>query len=782
MTRRPLSTYRLQISPRFPLDSAAEITGYLAELGASWAYLSPLLVPTPGSDHGYDVVDHSRVDPARGGEDGLDRFAAAARSAGLGILVDIVPNHMGVAVPRANQWWWDALRLGRSSRHAIAFDIDARRGDGTVRLPILGAPLEEVLAEGHLSVDPTPQDDAPDGTLSYFEHVLPLAPGTSELADDLPALLAAQHYELRYWEDQNTELNYRRFFAVSELAGIRVELADVFAGSHREIARWITSGLADGLRVDHPDGLADPGAYLEALADATGGAYTLVEKILEPGERLPDWWRTDGTTGYDALGEFDRVLVDERGVAALDELDARLRAQTGLPEALRWHDLIHTTKRLVADTILRSEVRRLVHALPFGIVDAEDALAELVACFPVYRSYLPAGREHLEHALVEATRRRPDLASSIAELAPLLGDAALEVAERFSQVTGAVMAKGVEDTAFYRCTRLGTLTEVGGDPSIAALTVAEFHAAQQDRLAAWPHTMTTLSTHDTKRSEDVRARLSVLAEVPERWEQVLGELRAIATTGHGPLDALLWQAAVGAWPISTERLRAYGLKAAREAAEGTGWQHPDAEFEKGVEAIAEAANGAAHDTIEGFVAEIIDAGRSNSLSAKLLQLTAPGVPDVYQGSELWDLSLVDPDNRRPVDFAERAALLRQLDADVARGIRPAIDDTGLAKLLVVSRALRLRRDNPELFAVHRGADVEGEAAEHAIAVDRGGVTVVATRLPVGLSRRGGWGDTILMRPDVSATDLLTGRRVPPGAARLADLLDEYPVALLVEER
>ncbi|MFJ4015703.1 malto-oligosyltrehalose synthase [Microbacterium sp. NPDC090014] len=782
MTHRPLSTYRLQIRAGFTLDDAASITEYLTELGASWAYLSPLLAAVPGSDHGYDVVDHSRVDDARGGPEGLERFSAAARSAGLGVLVDIVPNHVGVAVPRANLWWWDLLRLGRSSRHALAFDVDPRLSDGRVRLPILGSSLAEVLSADEIVVDTTPADDAPDGTLSYFDHVLPLAPGSGELADDLPALLDAQHYELRFWEDQNTDLDYRRFFAVSELAGIRVEIPDVFEESHREIARWITDGLADGLRVDHPDGLTDPGEYLERLADITGGAYTVVEKILEPGEQLPSWWRTDGTTGYDAMGEIDRVLIDGDGVAALDLLDSRLRDETGLPAAKSWADLIHSTKRMIADDLLQSEVRRLVRALPFGVVGAEDALAEIVASFPVYRSYLPAGREHLQHAIDDAARRRPDLAGSIAELTPLLLDTSLEVSQRFPQVTGAVMAKGVEDTAFYRHTRLGTLTEVGGDPSIASVSVDEFHDAQQARLASWPYSLTALSTHDTKRSEDVRARLSVLSEIPDRWAQVLTELRAVASTGHGPLDSLLWQAAVGAWPISSERLLAYGLKAAREAAESTGWQHPDLEFEKGVDAIAEAANGRARPILEGFVGEIVDPGRVNSLSAKLLQLAAPGVPDVYQGTELWDHSLVDPDNRRPVDFAARSAMLGRLDADVSRGILPPIDDSGLAKMLVTSRTLRLRRDNPELFYRYRPGGVAGEASDHVVAMDRGGVLAVASRLPVGLERRGGWGDTVLLRRELPATDAITGRRFGRGPIRLADLLDTYPVALLVDER
>ncbi|WP_270365910.1 malto-oligosyltrehalose synthase [Microbacterium algeriense] len=778
MTARPLSTYRLQITEDFPLDAAAEVTAYLAELGVSWAYLSPLLAAVRGSNHGYDVVDHGRIDPDRGGEEGLERFVVAARAAGLGILADIVPNHVGVAVPRQNAWWWDVLRLGRQTRRAAAFDIDWAAGGGRLPLPILGSAPTEAIANGEFTVDTTAAPDAPDGVLTYFDHVLPLAPGTAHLADDLPTLLAAQHYELRFWEDQNTDLTYRRFFAVSELAGIRVELPDVFAESHREIIRWIREGLADGLRVDHPDGLVDPGAYLERLADATGRAYTLVEKILEPGEALPAWWRTDGTTGYDALAEIDRLFVDGSGVKQLDRLDERLRAETGLPAAPSWHDLIHDTKRMIADGLLRAEVRRLVRTLPHGIVDADDALAELLACFPVYRSYLPEGREHLRSAFTEARRRRPDLATAFAELEPLLFDPRLEVAQRFPQVSGAVMAKGVEDTAFYRFTRLGTLTEVGADPSIAAVSVEEFHRAQHARLAAWPHSMTTLSTHDTKRSEDVRARLAVLAEIPDRWAEVLDGLREIATTGHGPLDALLWQAAVGAWPIPSDRLLAYATKAAREAAEGTTWQHPDARFEEGLAAIARAVEGDAAPILDRFVAEIQDAGRSNSLSAKLVQLTAPGVPDVYQGSELWDLSLVDPDNRRPVDFRLRSQMLRELDADVARGVLPPIDDSGRVKLLVTSRALRVRRENPELFRFYRPAVIEGAAADHAVAAHRGGVTSVATRLPVGLARTGGWGDTVMMRPDIPGTDLLTGRRIAPGPVRLAELLDTYPVALI----
>ncbi|TQJ30821.1 maltooligosyl trehalose synthase [Microbacterium sp. SLBN-146] len=787
MADRPQSTYRLQIRSGFTLDDAASVVPYLADLGVSWVYLSPILAATSGSDHGYDVVDTGRVDEARGGPEALSRLAAAARAAGLGILIDIVPNHMGVSAPRENAWWWDVLRLGRGSRFADFFDIDWDFGGGRVRMPLLGGPLDEILERGEVTVDPTPADDAPDGVLRYFDHVLPLAPGSLDAGSDIDGVLARQNFELRFWKDEAADLNYRRFFGVTTLAGVRIEDPRVFDETHREILRWVREGLADGLRVDHPDGLLDPGAYFDRLASALRDArgtdedpYVLIEKILEHGERLPSWWRTDGTTGYDALAEIDRVLIDPAGEAPLDTLDERLRAETELAPALDWHDLIHDTKRMIADTIQVSEIRRLVRELPEAMPDAEDALAELLACFPVYRSYLPAGREQLDAAVAEASVRRPELADTIARLGVVLADPSEPVARRFQQTTGPVMAKGVEDTAFYRYTRLGGLTEVGGDPSVFALDVDAFHGVQRERLASWPTAMTTLSTHDTKRGEDVRARLAVLSEIPERWADVLGELRAVASTGHGPFDNLLWQAIVGAWPASPERLHAYAEKAAREAAEATGWWDPDPDFEKAMAGVVDAAAGEARPLVEAFVAEIQAAGWSNGLSAKLLQLTGPGVPDVYQGSEWWEQSLVDPDNRRPVDFAARAEMLARIDADAARGILPPVDGTAAAKLLVTARALRLRRERPESFRRYLPLTAVGPASAHVVAVDRGGVTAVATRLPIGLERDGGWRDTVLLRPDRAAVDVLTGRTYG-GEIALADLLSTYPVALLVED-
>ncbi|KRB38057.1 malto-oligosyltrehalose synthase [Microbacterium sp. Root180] len=777
LASRPTSTYRLQIRPTFTLDDAASLVDYLVALGVDWVYLSPILTATEGSDHGYDVVDPTAVDPARGGRAGLERACRAFRTAGLGVLVDIVPNHVGVGRAHENPWWWDVLRHGRASEHAATFDIDWEFGGGKVRIPVLGEELADAAADGSLRID--------GDELRYHEHRFPLAPGSTDDGADVLTVHDRQHYSLMHWRREATDLNYRRFFGVSDLAAVRVEEPDVFSRTHAEIGRWFADGLVDGLRVDHPDGLRAPVDYLAQLDALTGGAYVLVEKILEHGEPLPQFLAADGTTGYDALAEIDRVLVDPAGEEELDRLDAQLRRDTGLAAASPWQDLIAGTKRAVADGILRSEVRRLARDLGAADDDrVEDALSELLVHFPVYRSYLPAGREHLDLAADAARRRRPELAETVDRVLRALADPRHPAALRFQQTSGMVMAKGVEDTAFYRATRLGTLTEVGADPSQFALTVEEFHTAQAQRQAMWPHTMTTLSTHDTKRGEDVRARLSVLAEIPQRWVTVLGELRDAATTGDGPFDALLWQAVIGAWPASRERLHAYAEKAAREAGESTSWLAPEADFEARMHALVDAVfddpDVAAR--VAAFVSEIEGAGWSNALSAKLLQLTGPGVPDVYQGTELWEQSLVDPDNRRAVDFAERRRLLEAIEG----GARPLVDASGAAKLLVTSRALRLRRERPDLFTRYTPATVVGPAAGHAIAVDRGGALAVATRLPVALARRAAasgspWADTVLLRHDGPTTDVLTRRRFSGGAIPLGELLDTYPVALLVTE-
>jgi (1->4)-alpha-D-glucan 1-alpha-D-glucosylmutase len=773
--RTPTNTYRLQVTADFDLFEAARRLPYLHDLGVDWVYLSPLLAAEPGSAHGYDVVAHDRIDASRGGEEGLDALSKEARRLGMGVLVDIVPNHVGVATPAENAWWWDLLEHGRASVHASAFDVDWEAGDGKVLIPVVGDGDEASI-------------QVVDGEVRYHEMRFPLAQGTTSPDE--------QHYRLVSWRAADHALNYRRFFAVNTLAAIRVEDRDVFDDSHVEIRRWFDEGLVDGLRVDHPDGLRDPGRYLEDLAGVTGGAYVLVEKILHPGEALPAGWATAGTTGYDALALVDRVLVDPEAREPLDQLETRLRRST-----LDWEELVHDTKRAVADGILGSEVRRIVRELPTvrdkrTVPDPEsatrssrttelvDAVAELLACFPVYRSYLPEGRGHLDQAFDLARSHRPDLAATLDELRPSLSDPDSAPALRFQQTSGMVMAKGVEDCAFYRWSRLTSLNEVGADPSIFSISPDEFHGQMNVRQAEWPHAMTTLSTHDTKRGEDVRARITALAEMPEHWMHALARLLELAPLPDPAFGSLLWQAAVGAWPISRERLHAYAEKAMREAGDHTTWTSPDSAYEDAVHTAVDAAydDRRVTEVIDSLLTHLVAPGWSNALAAKLVALTMPGVPDVYQGSELWEQSLVDPDNRRFVDFDARAKLVESLDGtDVELTDRP--DDPGTAKLAVTRAALRLRRDRPELFTTYAPVPVTGPAADHALAFDRGGAVTVATRLPVGLADSDGWRTTVLDLPAGSWRDAITGAVLTSSADGLpvAEALKSLPVALLVKD-
>lgn len=781
--RTPQSTYRLQISERFTLFDAAERLEALADLGVDWVYLSPILAAEPGSDHGYDVVSHEGIDPARGGPEGLDAVAERAGELGMGVLVDIVPNHVGVATPEHNSWWWQVLRDGQESPLADAFDIDWEAGDGKLLLPIVGdADWTEDGTVAHLSLA------ADRESLSYWETRLPVAPGTGQGSPQ--EVLERQHYRLAHWQHADDRLNYRRFFAVSSLAAVRVELPEVFEATHREIERWFDERLVQGLRVDHPDGLRDPAGYLDDLDRLTGGAFVLVEKILEPGEELPRGWATAGTTGYDTLGLIDRVLTDGGSADALDAIDARLRGG----EAVDWGSLTHDTKRGIADGILRAEVLRLEREVRGAegfdgegrsSEEVADALAELLACFPVYRSYLPEGLEHLGAAAERARSLRPDLADTIDALLPVLGNARQDAALRFQQTSGMVMAKGVEDTAFYRYSRLTSLNEVGGDPSEFSLDVDDFHRQMARRQTEWPHAMNALSTHDTKRGEDVRARITTIAELPSAWEALLDKLLVIAPKQGREFTNLLLQAIVGAWPADEERLVAYLRKAAREADDLTHWTEPNTEFEGELAQLVRLVLSPPPATaVEEFLAETEPGFRSNVLSAKLLNLTIPGFPDVYQGSEALEQSLVDPDNRRPVDWARMDALREQARTPLSEGWHLEI-----AKTRVVREALRLRRAHPERFEGYTPLLPHGEAAEHVIAFDRGGAVTVATRLPIALAARGGWGDTTIEVPEGTWLELLTGREIVGGRVPLHVLLGTLPVALLtrptdslVEER
>ncbi|WP_433295273.1 malto-oligosyltrehalose synthase [Actinoplanes sp. CA-030573] len=753
----PSGTYRVQVRPDFPLSATAALADYLADLGASHLYTSPLLTATPGSEHGYDVVDHRSVNPEIGGADGLRELSRSLKNAGLGLVVDIVPNHAGVAVAAANPTWWDVLKNGQKSEFSDFYDIDWSRG--RLLIPVLA---DEPDALDQLTVD--------GDELRYYDKRFPIAEGTGggsprEIHD-------RQHYELANWTRGDRELNYRRFFAIVDLAGLRVEDPAVFEATHVEILRWVGEGAVDGIRVDHPDGLRDPGEYFTRLREAAPGAWLVVEKILEPGEEMPPW-PVDGTTGYDALAEVGGVFVDTTTEAFFDTLQHHL---TGTETS--WQDQVHEAKLAAATTLLAAELARMARLVP-EIEAAPKALAELAACFPVYRSYLPFGGRHLARARAEAGRRRPQLIPVFDQLLSRLRIPGDELAMRFQQYTGAVMAKGVEDTAFYRWTRFTARNEVGNDPAKFGVTPDEFHELNEDRQRDWPQAMTTLSTHDTKRSEDVRARLAVLSEVPGDWTEVVRRWVRVAPLPDPALAHLIWQAAVGAWPISRERLQAYAVKAAREAASSTTWQHPDGGFESRLREMVDKIydDPALHGEVAGFAESITAPGWSNSLGQKVVQLTMPGVPDVYQGSELWDLSLVDPDNRRPVDFDARRELLARIDD----GWLPPIDESGAAKLLVTARTLRLRRQRPELFGGYRPLFVEGRVGEHALAFDRGGVVTIATRLPVGLSRRGGWGDTSLSLDGHSWTEVFTGTSYGGNRLALAEILRTYPVALLVKE-
>lgn len=766
----PTSTYRLQITTTYPLDEAAALVPYLSRLGVDCAYLSPILAAEPGSDHGYDVVDHGRIDADRGGRRGLELFSAAAHEAGLGVLADIVPNHVGVATPKESLWWWDVLAKGADSEHAHAFDIDWAFGSGRIRVPILGDGDDELAALQVVGDE-----------LHYYEHHFPLAAGS--VGGTPRELHDRQHYELVNYRRADADLNYRRFFAVSTLAALRVELPDVFAASHREIGSWFDDGLVDGLRIDHPDGLADPAGYLVDLKALIGPRYVLVEKILEGDERLPANWECHGTTGYDALAVFDRLLVDPAAEPVLDELDAELRGGA----IVDWHTLTRGTKRAVADGILRSEVLRLARLVP-GIDHADDAIAELLSSFAVYRTYLPDGYADLEEALGTAVSRRPALADALFEIGHRLRDAGTEFSTRFQQTSGMVMAKGVEDTAFYRWTRLTSLTEVGAEPSEFAVPPERFHSLQALRCASTPHTMTTLSTHDTKRGEDVRSRISAISEISADWAEAVRQWNRAAPLADGPLANLLWQAIIGAWPVGDrvpddyrDRLHAYAEKAAREAGNSTRWIDSDEHFEKAMHRLVDAAfdDVALNESLLSMVQRLTGPGWSNSLSLKTIQLLAPGVPDVYQGTELWEDSLVDPDNRRPVDHGIAERLLTRIE----NGWLPEIDASGAVKLLVVSRALRVRRDRPQLFSGYTPLPATGPAAQHCVAFDRGGVIAVATRLPIGLADLGGWAGTRLTLPSGTWRNVLAGADLPGirNSVVLAEMLNDYPVAILIRE-
>jgi len=876
------ATYRVQLHAGFTFDDAAAIVPYLAALGVSHLYTSPILQAAPGSTHGYDVVDHARINVEQGGAEGYERLLAVLAEHGLGHVLDIVPNHMAIA-GRANAWWWDVLENGPASRHARAFDIDWAGGDARsaarVLVPVLADQIGRVLEAGELSIG----RQGGSFTVCYFDHELPVSPrtldellgaaataaGSDELAslatafghlphatdtdpaavaerhrdkellrerlatllerdpavaaavdqrlgvinddpDALDALLQRQNFRLASWRTASEELDYRRFFNIETLVGLRIEDPSVFAPAHTLIAELVGRGAVQELRVDHVDGLRDPAEYLERLDALSGGTPVVVEKILEGDEELPAW-PVAGTTGYDFAKRVDGLFVDGD---AVDAVTAAYVAFTG--DDRTYDDVVAGAKQHIMRDELRAEVERITGMLAAVCQhhrrhrdhtrhELREAVRATLAAFAVYRTYVRAGhattavdRGHIDDAVKRVAAARPDVdAELLTFLGRLLagdvdGAEELELAIRFQQVSAPVMAKGVEDTAFYRYQRLISLNEVGGDPGTFGTTVAEFHLANERAARRHPHGMLTLSTHDTKRSNDVRARIHLLSELAAEWAVAVDEWHGLTADHRQPAgpdrstELLLYQTLVGAWPITVERMVAFAEKATKEAKVHTSWTSPDPAFDAAVRQFLEGAlvDPAFVAAVERFLAEhqIDERGRVNSLAQTALLLTSPGVPDIYQGTDGWDLSLVDPDNRRPVDYGTRRRLL---DAIGTTADAVAAGDEGGPKLWLIERVLADRRQRPDAYggAPYNPLTATGPAARHVVAYERRDTVVVVPRLVVGLAGLAdGWHGTTLELPAGAWRDVITGVETDGGPVAVAALLAAFPVAVLARSR
>ncbi|MBI1997917.1 MAG: malto-oligosyltrehalose synthase [Deltaproteobacteria bacterium] len=962
--RIPTATYRLQFHKDFGFANAKALIEYLHDLGISDVYASPIFKARAGSQHGYDVVDHSQIDPALGGADEFAKFSAALRTHGMGLILDIVPNHMGIGEP-SNAWWLDVLENGPSSSYAAYFDIDWQPAnphlENKVLLPILEDQYGNVLEDGKLRLA------YEDGALFiyYYETELPVAPRTyssvlshaldslteklgkedahllelqsiltaishlplrtetepEKLAerrrekeivkrriaalyqanieareainatirrfngtvgdpksfDLLDGLLADQPYRLAFWRVAGEEINYRRFFDINELAAIRTEIPEVFQATHQLILRLVDEGKVTGLRVDHPDGLREPAAYFQLLqqsqnrqgvgnANLNGSAspplYIVAEKVLSRGESLPVEWAACGTTGYDFLNQVNGLFVKRASRRALDRI---YRDFTGMKDSYR--DSVNSRKKMIMLVSLASEINALSHRLDdisernrhyrdFTLISLTFAIREVIACLSVYRTYADGtkgemseqDRRYIDAAVAEAKRRNPRTARAIFDF---LGDtlalrnldrfdpqdrqAVIDFVMKFQQITGPVMAKGVEDTAFYVYNRLISLNEVGGDPEHFGISLEDFHRQNAARRRHWPHSMLTCTTHDTKRSEDVRARINALSEIPADWESALGRWSLMNVPRKTEVDGqlapdrndeyLLYQTLLGTWPDETlthkefddyrERIAAYMQKAIKEAKVHTSWVNPNESYDRAVDDFVRKVldSDTANDFITDFTClhcRIAYAGMLNSISQTLLKITSPGVPDFYQGTELWDLSLVDPDNRRPVDFAKRKMLLEELkrrDENERPDLLMELLDhwgDGRVKLYLIYKTFNFRRKHEQLFreGSYLPLYASGKFRENICAFARRlndqWVIAAAPRLLTRILPPAGsplaavrWEEEILRLPNgapQSWRNTLTGENVPICKATdrrmglpLQAIFKSFPVALIANE-
>jgi (1->4)-alpha-D-glucan 1-alpha-D-glucosylmutase len=907
----PVATYRLQLTGEFNFEKAAKIVPYLKALGITHVYASPFMMARKGSSHGYDVVDHTKFNPELGGEAGFASLSEALRAHDLGLILDFVPNHVGVHFAD-NPWWLDMLEWGPASPHASAFDIDwdqlPYRKRGGVLLPILGSSYGEALERGEIEL----RYDADEGSFScwYYEHRLPIAPerygevlrmivreagsetseagkrilalasryrglrhpnrreaprfkeelkaipgGADVIARGLSAyragaghnaqtlalhhLLERQHYKLGHWRLASSDINYRRFFDVNTLAGLRVEEPAIFGAAHRLVKRLIAEGRLQGLRLDHIDGLRDPAQYFQRLRrlirEAQGNHpkpfYVVVEKILGEGESLPPFAGVHGTTGYEWMNAIGHVLVKSEGLNQLDEVWRQVSNQPP-----RLDPVLKAAKRRVLETLLTSEFTVLVRLLArianghystrdFSADSLRQALELYVLHFPVYRTYLTAsGPSAHDRALIEMTiaRARAEWYAADEGIFDFLRDVLTmdllrpgrpphsaprvrRFALKLQQFTGPLTAKSLEDTAFYRYHRLLALNEVGGDPAADALSIPDFHRIMQARAHDWPFGLTATATHDTKRGEDARARLMTLSEIAGEWTSAVakwkvlnaphlavdGDMRAPSTAA----EYMLYQTLLGAWPPEgpdagfVERIQAYALKAAREGKEQTSWLNPHQAYEDGLKTfiariLDPSQSGEFLESISTMACRVALLGALNSLSQLTLKVMLPGVPDFYQGTEFWDLSLVDPDNRRPVDFCARAAALSALDTPDWTKLVGSWTK-GHLKLAWTARLLKLRNELAGVFAngEYQPIEVSGSDREHVIAFARrkGGEAVIVAVLRhfADLTDDGRFwpsGDTLdasLNLSDYTIDGIEAGATVP-----LSSLLDQIPAAVL----
>lgn len=842
----PQSTYRLQFHKDFTFRDAVKIIPYLADLGITHVYASPYLAAVAGSTHGYDVIDHNRLNPEIGSEADYEAFIAALKQHGMSHILDMVPNHAGVDT-NDNLAWNAVLESGESGPYAHFFDIDWRGSPnpvlrGRVLLPILGEPYAKCLEQGQLKLSP----DATGNriVLRYFNREIPIAPETcskeslehiNSHPDLLDDLLNRQHYRLAWWRVASEEINYRRFFDITSLAALSMERPEVFEATHKLVFRLLSEGKIAGLRIDHPDGLKNPREYLHRLQQHFDPAplYVVVEKILAFGERLPSDWPCNGTSGYDFLAMANELFVDGANEEPFTDLYQKLAGDNE-----PFDELCYQKKAFILDHSLAGDLDRLTRRLArlarkdrrahdFTWRSLRRGLREIIAAFPVYRTYIESSEvrpEDLENVGLATTRAIERNPSMPVDLFHFVRDMILQrprFAAKFQQLTAPTMAKGVEDTAFYLYHRLISLNEVGGDPSRFGLRPADLHRYLADRQKHWPYALSALSTHDTKRSEDVRARLNVLSEIPDQWEAHVTrwmERKVDKSSAPSPAEQYhLYQTLVGAWPLRglashrdefAKRIQQYMRKALREAKLHTNWTDPNQQWEEAMDAYITAIfdDPSFMESIESFVRGIARHGLMNSLSQTLLRLAAPGVPDTYQGCELWDFSLVDPDNRRPVDYEIRQEALREVkqiesvhSSQHLHRVRALMDqmEDGRVKLWVIRQMLHCRRRNPELFTKgeYHPLHATGRMARNVFTFVRrhDGVCAIAViprlmaDIPVGAT--GHWAKTRINLPQDLACgifeNILTGEPVTPVSLddqtylTVADVLANFPVALLI---